>query len=99
MRWVRIPAPVPKVPRAMWSKSVVVAERGPLVQVARVRPEVRVVDQPLAGETTERYRHEVEAHELHVEEQVGVGDGVADEEAPIGEAPVEVGRARRRRDH
>ncbi len=67
-----------------------VAERGTLVQVARVRPEVRVVDEPFPRETTERHRHEIEAHELHVEEQVGVGDGVTGEEAPIGEAPVEV---------
>ena len=48
-----------------------------------------MVDQPLAGEATERHRDQVEAHELHVEEQVGVGDGVADQEAPVGEAAVE----------
>ena len=33
-----------------------------------------MVDQPPAGEPTERHGDEVEAHELHVQEQIGVGD-------------------------
>ena len=64
-------------------------ERGKLVQVAGVGPEIGMIHQPLAGETTERHRDQVETHELHVEKEVGVGDGVTGQESPIGEPLVE----------
>src|SRR4051812_8337572 len=60
-----------------------------LVKVTSVGPEVRVIDEPTAGQAPERHRDQVEAHELHVEQQIAVGDAVAHEEAPIGEPRVE----------
>ena len=78
----------------MWSKSVVSRNAGRWYRSRAYAHRLGWSTSPLAGETPEWHRDQVETHQLHVEEQVSVGDGIAGQEAPIGEwlvEPVECG--------